>query len=72
MKLLQKTHWYDYIPFVMLKGLCQKFTFWKDLDNFVHNFKEPSYLKKNPVNCIKIFIAKQTGNFYSEENCNSM
>ena len=41
------THWYDYIPFVMLKGLCQKFTFWKDLAKFVTNFKETS--QQNPV-----------------------
>ena len=41
-KLLQKTHTYDYIPFVMLKGFYQKFTFWKDVAKFVCNFKEPS------------------------------
>lgn len=37
-KRLQKTHWYDYI--VMLKGLCQKFIFWKRLSKFAGNFKE--------------------------------
>ena len=41
-KLLQKTHWYDYIPFVMLKGLCQNFNFWKDLPKFLCNSKKPS------------------------------
>ena len=44
-KLLQKPHWYDYMPFVMLKG--QKCTFWKDLAKFVCNFKELS--QKNPI-----------------------
>ena len=42
-KPLQKTHWYDYMPFVMLKGLCQKFTIWKGLPRFVCNFKEISH-----------------------------
>ena len=41
-KLLQKTHTYDYIPFVMLEGFYQKFTFWKDVAKFVCNFKAPS------------------------------
>ena len=41
-KLLQKTHWYDYMPFAMQKGLRQKFTFWKGLAKFVCNFKELS------------------------------
>ena len=33
--------------------------------------KEPNHwiscLKENAINCIKIFIAQQTGNFYSEK-----
>ena len=28
-----------------------------------------SHSKENPINCIKIFIVQQTGNFYSEESC---
>ena len=71
--LHQKTHWHDCIPFVMLKGLCKEFIFWKDLAKFVCNFKEPNSfcLKENPTNCIKIFITQQTGNFYSGKCCNN-
>ena len=61
-KLFTKTHWYDYIHFVMLKGLCQKFTFWI-----------LSAISKNQVNRAKLLNFegkpyKSKQNFYYTTN----